>query len=273
VKKLALRGCSHVGALHSILATLEERGPTLFADLSGRAFDASLAGLDDPADRNEQLALESVVTLNSLVCFLDRAVIESRLPKMLLRVKSCFEKENSPSLRTASFSLFGKLANCAGHTDLFRESVHSNIVSILLHVNDVEEDVKMSCVETLIGLAPVFTSPYMVTLIQRSLSPNTLPPDYLRFLEDFCSVLVVSFPDRANYYVLSCTNYFKSQSVRMRANSVSTAGFLLAALSAELWSTISKDLVFSGFVQLLRDPAPEVRVATASAIASLNTLT
>jgi hypothetical protein len=41
-----------------------------------------------------------------------------------------------------AFSLFGKLGLRVGHSDMFRESLHSNIVSVLLHLNDSDKDVR-----------------------------------------------------------------------------------------------------------------------------------
>lgn len=94
--------------------------------------------------------------------------------------------------------------------------------------------------------------------------------NYPAFIKDISLILAVSFPDRLNYYALNCANYFKSQSPRIRQNAALMTGYLLAALSPELRGTLSKDLVFSGLVQLLKDLDEDVRLTTARAISCLH---
>jgi hypothetical protein len=81
------------------------------------------------------------------------------LPQLLLKVRPCFEKvsffistmNNFPcipvfkedaTLRSSAYSLFSGLGSSVGNCEAFRESLHSNIVSIVLHLNDDDEQVR-----------------------------------------------------------------------------------------------------------------------------------
>uniref|UniRef100_A0A183BMW5 Tubulin-specific chaperone D n=1 Tax=Globodera pallida TaxID=36090 RepID=A0A183BMW5_GLOPA len=108
-----------------------------------------------------------------------------------------------------------------------------------------------------------------IVLHEQQLMGGRVPLNYADFLRQFGMILPLSFPDRLNTYALDCNNYFRSQSARIRQNAAMLIGFMLTALTPELRGTLSKDLIFSGLEQLLRDPDEDVRVQTVSAIALL----
>ena len=105
------------------------------------AFEAALNGLDDAYDRKDEIAAESVYALDSIVTIVDKEFILKVLSNLLLKLRPCFEKENS-CLRAVAFSLFGKLGSIVGGSDTFKQNIHENIVSILLHLNDEDDSVK-----------------------------------------------------------------------------------------------------------------------------------
>ncbi|VDM51608.1 unnamed protein product [Angiostrongylus costaricensis] len=84
-------------------------------------------------------------------------------------------------------------------------------------------------------------------------------------------IAALSFPDRVNQYTLTCSNYFKCSNARMRANAALLTGNILGVLTPQLRATISKDLVFSSLVLLLKDPEDvNVRIAAVKAIGNLH---
>ena len=105
------------------------------------AFEAALRGLDDAYDRKDEIAAESVYSLDSIVTIVDKQFIVKVLSSLLLKLRPCFEKENV-GLRGVSFSLFGKLGTIVGESEIFKQNIHENIVSILLHLNDEDDTVK-----------------------------------------------------------------------------------------------------------------------------------
>ncbi|CAD6197830.1 unnamed protein product [Caenorhabditis auriculariae] len=236
----------------------------------GMAVEAAMAGLDDLGDRRDTVAMESILALNKLVSRTNDAQLTTILPQVLLKIRPCFEKD-SPSLRSASFSLFGELGARVGESyEEFRGHLHTNVVSLILHLNDDFEDVRQKCALSLFRLHPLLTSSEASILLERELANGRLPASYSSFVKDFAMILSLAFPDRVNQYALATSNYFKSSSPRIRSNAALLTGCLLEGLGAQLRATISKDLIFTGLVALLKDPEDvHVRIEATRAIASL----
>jgi hypothetical protein len=232
------------------------------------AFEAALNGLDDAYDRKDEIAAESICALDSIVIIVEKEFIERFLSNLLLKLRPCFEKEN-PCLRAVAFSLFGKLGSMIGESEIFKQNIHENIVSILLHLNDEDDLVKLNCAGVLSKIAPLFSLDTFSTTISNSLINSKPPLSYSAFLKDIGMILVLSFPDRLNFYALGCSNYFKSQFAQIRSNAALLTGYLLEPLTPALRGTLSKDLVFTSLVQLLRDPSSQVRLSTVKAISCL----
>uniref|UniRef100_A0A915CVK4 Huntingtin n=1 Tax=Ditylenchus dipsaci TaxID=166011 RepID=A0A915CVK4_9BILA len=258
VRKLAIRGHGLIGQLGvSLAAKLTDplySKEDLIEKYSKRAVDAALVGLDDSGDRSDQLAIEAVDALDSLVAVAESKLLVHILPQLLLKIRPCFEKENPP-LRAAAFSLFAGLGARVGDCEAFKESLHNNIVSVLLHLNDTDENVQQKSAHVLRSTSKLLNSDHAMNLVEREVVGQKPIQNYPAFLKDFSLILAVSFPDRVNYYALNCANYFKSQSPRIRQNAALMTGFLLAALR---------------LVQLLKDQDEEVRLTTARAISCLH---
>lgn len=260
IRKLSVRGLGDLAACCQ--ADLQK--------YSSQAIHAAMSGLDDIGDRRDEVAMEAINALNKLSTRVDNEQLNSILSSVLLKLRPCFEKE-SGALRAVSFSLFGELGSRIGAScDAFREQLLVNIVSILLHLNDEEEEVKQMCARCLTLVGGLLNTDAAASLIERELKPDEKCRDYLQFLREFCMILAFSFPDRINYYALNCNNYFKSTSSRIRANAAHMTGFLLGELTAELRSTVSKELIFAGLMLLLKDHDVDVRVSTARAISCLH---
>ncbi|KAL3109999.1 hypothetical protein niasHT_017372 [Heterodera trifolii] len=262
VRKLAIHGIGHTDHLRGA-----DRAE-LLAHFVPRSIDAALAGLDDHGDRQDQLACESIAALDRLVAVSEPSLLVRVLPQLLLKVRPCFEKENA-ALRASAFSLFAGLGATVGNCETFRESLQNNMMSIVLHLNDEEDKVQRCCAKVLRTCAALLNSEHATALVEHELADGKVPSNYADFLRQFGMILPLSFPDRLNTYALDCNNYFRSQSTKIRQNAAMLIGFMLTALTPELRGTLSKDLIFSGLEQLLRDPDEDVRVQTVSAIALL----
>jgi hypothetical protein len=265
VRKLAIRGYTAIGTLASSMPN----GNSIAQKYARLAFEAALNGLDDAYDRKDEIASESVYALNSIVSIVDKLFIENVSSNLLLKLRPCFEKENA-CLRAVAFNLFGELGEIIGERDIFKQNIHENIVSILLHLNDEEDLVKENCARALTQIAPLFSLDTFSTTISHSLVSKKPPGSYPTFLKEIGMILVLSFPDRLNFYALGCSNYFKSQFPQIRSNAALLTGYLLEPLTPALRGTLSKDLIFTSLVQLLRDPSSQVRVSTVKAISCLH---
>lgn len=235
------------------------------------AVEAAMSGLDDHGDRKDTVAIESIMALNKLVQLTNNDQLKSILPLVLLKIRPCFEKD-SHTLRAASFSLFGELGSRVGeNSEEFRGHLHTNIVSLLLHLNDDFEEVRQNCANSIYRLHGLLTSPNASICIERELKDGKQPASYNLFIKDFASILANSFPDRINQYALATSNYFKSSSARIRCNAAHLTGCLLDGLTAPLRATISRELVFTGLVALLKDSEDvNVRISATRAIANLH---
>lgn len=69
-----------------------EKGSELFQQLADQAVNAAVVALDDSSDRNDLLSVEATSTLESLIFVLRRQVLEDILPRLLLKIRPCFEK-------------------------------------------------------------------------------------------------------------------------------------------------------------------------------------
>ncbi|CAB3408544.1 unnamed protein product [Caenorhabditis bovis] len=235
------------------------------------AVDAAMAGLDDHGDHKDTVAIESILALNKLVARTTNEQLVSILPLVLLKIRPCFEKDSAP-LRAASFSLFGELGERVGENSKeFQDHLHTNIVTMLLHLNDDSEEVRNACALSIHRLHSLLNSSNVSICADRELIDGKCPTSYNGFIRQFAMILANSFPDHVNQYALSTHNYFKSPSARIRCNAALLTGCLLDGLSPQLRATISKDLIFTGLAALLKDPEDAgVRIAATRAIANLH---
>ncbi|KAM3720959.1 Maestro heat-like repeat-containing protein family member [Dirofilaria immitis] len=135
IRKLAVRG----------LGDLACCSDSILNKYSSDAIQAAMAGLDDSGDRRDEIAMEAVNALNKLSTRVPNTHLENILSNVLLKLRPCFEKESS-ALRAVSFSLLGELGQRVGSCDAYREQLLINIVSIILHLNDEEDQVKQTSV-------------------------------------------------------------------------------------------------------------------------------
>uniref|UniRef100_A0A0K0CYF9 UNC45-central domain-containing protein n=1 Tax=Angiostrongylus cantonensis TaxID=6313 RepID=A0A0K0CYF9_ANGCA len=198
IRKLCVRG----------LGELSECSSEAISDrFASMAVEAAMGGLDDIGDKNDAVAMESIIALNKLVS----QTKDSQLLGIL--------RQEYAALRAASFKLFGTFSS----------------------------------------------------IVEREMNRGRLPEVYAVAQRDLAGVLALSFPDRVNQYTLTCSNYFKCSNARMRASAALLAGNILGVLTPQLRATISKDLVFSSLVLLLKDPEDvNVRIAAVKAIGNLH---
>ncbi|KHJ95446.1 hypothetical protein OESDEN_04613 [Oesophagostomum dentatum] len=150
------------------------------------AVEAAMGGLDDLGDKNDTVAMESIIALNKLVSKTNDTQLHSILRQVLLKIRPCFEKE-SAALRAASFSLFGELGARIGGDEEFMAHLHANIVAILLHLNDEDED---ACSMALNRIHPLFSVGTFSSVIEREMKDGRLPGSYFGVQRDLASILV-----------------------------------------------------------------------------------
>lgn len=168
------------------MGNLSSSGDKVLAQYSPVILSSLMAGLEDPGDTAEEVALEAMKGLAKVVHKVDKLHVDRILINILLRIRSCFEKD-SAAVRMVAFSLFGHLAKF-GSCESFEEQVQSNLVSLILHLNDDVVEVRKACAYTLSSVAP-YTKAQSVSTLFEKLSESK-PIIYRDFLNQCAKELV-----------------------------------------------------------------------------------
>ena len=116
-------------------------------------------------------------------------------------------------MRNAAFALFGNLARFGRSGQAratFLEQIHSNLVSLLLHLNDPCSDVRRSCKATLRQVAPLLASEQINTMFQKHLIDDA-GLHFGEFMNDLSKILVrTSIPFSLTFFAqhFDQNNYF-----------------------------------------------------------------
>jgi len=259
VRQLCIRGLGNMASV----------GGQKLQSYSTTILSAMMAGMDDKEDPDMKITLEAMSGLSKILSLLDEGSVRQILINICLRIRPCFEKENS-SVRAASISLFGDLSRF-GHglsEASFLEQIHTNIVSILLHLNE-ESDVTKACKVALRDIGPRLGSESINEMFQKHLIEDG-NLHYGEFMNDLSRLMISDYLDKMNFYIMACISFFKSNWDDIRANAALFVGFLLGNLKKESRHSISIDHCCSALVVLLKDPSPSVRSRAAEAISLLH---
>ncbi|XP_067055526.1 maestro heat-like repeat-containing protein family member 1 [Acropora muricata] len=258
VRKFCIRGLGNISSVED--SQLEKYSTTILS--------AMMAGMDDKDDQDDEITLESMSGLAKILAKLDENNVRQILINICLRIRPCFEKEKS-SVRAAAFVLFGKLSRFGDGPSKapFLEQVHTNLVSVLLHLNE-EIDVTKACKSCLRSIAPLMGSEQVNQMFQKHLLEEG-HLHYGEFMNDLSRLIIVDLADKISFYVMGCVSFFKSSRDDIKANAALFTGFILGNLPKERRYEISKDHVCGALILLLKDPSPKVRCKAAEAISLL----
>ncbi|XP_067896018.1 maestro heat-like repeat-containing protein family member 1 [Heterodontus francisci] len=173
----------------------------------------------------EVFMIEVTSTLSKLLDQLGVNVVGPFCTAIAKGIRRFFEGK-SAQVRAAAFTVFGSLAKC-GYEPLrasFKEEIHLNLVSLLLHLDEESEDVCRACFSTLCSIAPFMDSQKVSAIIQEFSWEGSLK--YEGFLNIFSSQLIKDFPRRIDSYIKCCMS-FQEMVPRLRGN----AAFLSAVLT------------------------------------------
>ncbi|KFD65737.1 hypothetical protein M514_13667 [Trichuris suis] len=255
VRKVSVRGLGNV-------AHAEEE---IFARYSNSALAAMMAGLEDVCDFKDEIVFEAMQGLSKLASRASKEQIERLLVNVILRIRPCFEKE-SGAVRSVAFNLLGSLCRF-GTEQSFYDQIHHCLVPVLLHVYDEVEEVRTAASFSLSEFSKVINDAKFAEVAEKA-SQVTNELSYPVFLKEFATVLV-SFTQNLDMYALYGSNYCKSTSARIRCNAALFIGYFLGTIPADLRNSISKGLILTGLIAMLKEPEVEVRRCAAQAMAYL----
>ncbi|XP_022082273.1 maestro heat-like repeat-containing protein family member 1 [Acanthaster planci] len=259
VRMLCIRGMGNVASL----------GPQQTQKYCTTVLSAMMAGMDDKEDTDDQILLESMTGLSRILIKIDESNIRPILVNIALRIRPCFEKDRA-TVRAVSFSLFGNLSRFGDGPSKapFLEQIHTNLVSLLLHLNDEDDDVKKACKFALREIGPLIGSDPLNKMFQKHLlDEGSL--NYGEFMFNLSKVIISDFLQKVNFYVMANVGFFKSSWPDVRGNAAMFVGFLLGNLPEASHTLITKEHVCGALILLLKDPDPTVRIKAAEAMSLL----
>ncbi|XP_041376876.1 maestro heat-like repeat-containing protein family member 1 [Gigantopelta aegis] len=259
VRMLCVRGLGNIASV----------GKDQVQRYSTTILSAMMAGMDDKEDPNDDITIEAMSGLSRILSEIDETHIRAILINVSLKIRPCFEKEK-PAVRAQAFILFGNLSRFGDGPSKapFLEQIHTNFMSLLLHLNDSEPEVKKGCKYALRMLGPLMESEAINEKFQKHLLEDA-NLFYGEFMNDLSKLIIQDFPEKVNFYVMACVSFFKSSWDEIKSNAAMFLGFLLGNLPLEKQGMISKEHVCSALIMLLKDPSPTVRAKAAEAMSLL----
>ncbi|XP_013392835.1 maestro heat-like repeat-containing protein family member 1 isoform X1 [Lingula anatina] len=259
VRMVCIRGLGNVSSV----------GSEQVQKFSTTVLSAMMAGMDDKDDIDDDITLEAMEGLSKLLEQINESHIRAILINISLKIRPCFEKDKE-AVRAAAFTLFGNLSKFGDGPSRapFLEQIHTNFVSLLLHLNDPEEQVQKSCKFALRLLGPLMGSTAINGMFQKHLLEDARL-HYGEFMNDLSKIIIKDIPDKVNFYVMGCVSFFKSQWPEIKCNAAMFAGFLMGNLSKDKHTLVSKEHVCGALILLLKDSSPSVRSKAAEAMSWL----
>ncbi|ESO87809.1 hypothetical protein LOTGIDRAFT_234834 [Lottia gigantea] len=262
---------SHIVRMYCIrgLGNIASVGKDQVQKYSTTILSAMMAGMDDKEDMEDDITIEAMSGLSRILSEIDESHIRAILINVALRIRPCFEKDK-PAVRAQAFILFGNLSRFGDGPSRqpFLEQIHSNFVSLLLHLNDPDHEVRKACKYALRLLGPLMGSDAINNKFQKHLleGANLF---YGEFMNDLAKLIIQDFPEKINFYVMGCISFFKSMWPEIKSNAAMFSGFLLGNLSKDKQGNISKEHTCSALILLLKDPSPSVRGKASEAMSLL----
>jgi maestro heat-like repeat-containing protein family member 1 len=181
IRTLCIRGLGNVASL----------GSNEVQRYSTTILSAMMAGLDDKDDLTDDITLESMNGLSKIIALIDENNVRPILINILLRIRPCFEKEKS-NIRSSAYNLFGKLTRFGQgpSKEPFIEQIHSNFVTLVLHLNESDAEVKKSCKFALKQVSSHLGSQTIDELFQKALIDD-VNLHYGEFINNLSKIMVI----------------------------------------------------------------------------------
>eukprot|EP01125_Pyxidicula_operculata_P007550 TRINITY_DN2562_c0_g2_i2.p1 TRINITY_DN2562_c0_g2~~TRINITY_DN2562_c0_g2_i2.p1 ORF type:complete len:1126 (-),score=250.20 TRINITY_DN2562_c0_g2_i2:7-3384(-) len=247
--------------------------PELTNKYAPTVLDALMSLIDH---KDDEIALESMNGLAKVFKVVDETRIAPILINICHRIRPAFDNPN-PRIRASSAALFAALSRFGDGVckDSLYEQVHSNLPSIILHINDDDPEVQRSFKSCLKDVGPLLRD----QSLNKMLTTNHIfrvdgEMDYSDFLNMHLSkALIATWPDRLNSYVQICINpYFTSDWDIIKANAAYFIGSLMGHIPLEIRKDvgINSGHTAKALIALLSEKSPIVRQKTAEAISMMH---
>eukprot|EP01127_Copromyxa_protea_P018695 TRINITY_DN5940_c0_g1_i1.p1 TRINITY_DN5940_c0_g1~~TRINITY_DN5940_c0_g1_i1.p1 ORF type:complete len:1700 (-),score=516.03 TRINITY_DN5940_c0_g1_i1:86-4894(-) len=260
----ALRGLGNIAQISS-KAMVDKYSPTVL--------DALMSAIDDKLD---DVVLEAMNGLSKIFKVVDEARIAPILINIFHRIRPAFDNPNF-KIRSSAAILFSSLARFGkgASREKIVDQIHSNLPSIVLHINDPEDEVKKSFRQALYSVGPLLGNEQLTTILTTSHIFNV---DYDTDYDDFVrmhlvKVLIAGFPQHINNYLQTCINpYFESTWDEIKGNAAHFVGCTMGQLNADIRKEVGINPAHTSkaLIGLLSSESPLVRRRAAEAMSMLH---
>lgn len=184
-----------------------------------------------------------------------------------VRIKPLFQHDDA-RIRRAAVQLLGDLALSVegGQAEGFKEQVLGNIMVMLLHLQDIDEEVVKACKLTLRNVGPLLDCPKINAMIQDHVFENG-SLNFNKFITDLVQCMQEEIAPLLPQLIATCVFCLRSQWWEIRAGAALTAGLLYNKQIDSNEQQSSLDTVCYRLTQLLKDERADVRASAAKALA------
>ncbi|XP_028837282.1 maestro heat-like repeat-containing protein family member 1 isoform X2 [Denticeps clupeoides] len=254
VRMLAIRGLGNIAV----------GSPEKVNKYAKELLAAMSSGMEEKDDPGKRITLEAMSGLSKVLLYLDQKNVHLLVVYIFMKIKPFLENDND-EIRCASIMLLGNLSKFGCGEPVFKDQIHSVLVSLLLHLTDPSLQVVKACKYAMRVCAPVVGSERISGMFQKHIHEDKAL-HYGEFINDLTKYIVQDFPGMLNFYHITVLQFFKSNWAEIRASAAMFIGFLLGNLPMDLFTHINMGSVTKGLVMLLQDPDPMVRVKAAEAM-------
>lgn len=209
--------------------------------------------------QSDQVNFSALVALEKLISVMPIGLVSSRMTCIVNKISPFFDNSKHRRDASAAMKVFGQLANVFINVSdtIFSDLVHSVIVSILLHINDTEEEGREASKQT---LSCVFRFFQQENLTQMASNLKLKRFNYSDFLKELA--LVEFFSEYHLSYIEKALNYFVHSDARLRSNAiVFITSFLM---EGQANCQVDAEKICSAMSKLLLDSNIDVRISAAS---------
>uniref|UniRef100_A0A2R5LMZ7 Putative heat repeat-containing protein 7a n=2 Tax=Ornithodoros turicata TaxID=34597 RepID=A0A2R5LMZ7_9ACAR len=260
VRRLCIKG----------LANIDRMDIDVIHRYSSTVLSAMITGLDDKDDAQQDITLEAVNGLATVLMQAEVHNIGNIIITVSLRLRPMFEKERG-EVRAAAFKLFGDLAKF-GEGDVkeaFVEQALNSLVTVLVHLNEDDKNVVRACKQSLKKLGPLLGSDGANNMFQKHLPEDSIL-HYGEFINDLSKVLVVDLEEYVSNFVTSGLSHLRGPHPSIQCNAAVLLGCLLGNLKPSCCDKAASESVCSALLVLLKSDTPELRSKAAEALGALH---
>jgi hypothetical protein len=157
--------------------------------------------------------------------------------------------------------LFGTLARYTKGSlgEALINTIHQNLPTIILHVQDIDSDVVKACKAALRLLVPTLGSKELPKPFEQKPFDPDGTVDYDKFAEEFAALWISQFRERISDMVTMLVLFFKSEWETVCAGACLIVGYILSKLNEEQLARVNLRHTCTELVSLLRSQSKLIR--------------